>query len=557
MMTLCEQHKFASSADCESTYEATNNGAIFTQLLALADVSGLDGQYICNKLHSTYCPMPYTRPATVNFPSAKPASAAAPVSSGNRIKVLHLSDYHLDPRYDAGNLYGIYNHDTPYYLGASLLQSIGPLTGTSKTGVGNSSLAFSIFTGDMVVHDSLPHLSRNLTTYSETSVFDQFKYFLSGPVFPVLGNHDCNPQGIDAPHSLGYLGQQQSWNYEHVAGLWQNDGWLTPEAANEARTHYAAYGINHAQYPKLKIIALNTDFWYVDNYLMYINTSNPDTSGMLAWLVTELQSAEDSAQRVWILGHVLAGWDGSQALPNPSDLFYQIVERYSPHVIAATFWGHTHEDQVMVYYANNGTQQTADNALATGWIGPSITPLSNYNSGYRLYEVDDQSFEVMDGWTFFADVGMFPRLDSETAGPVWRLEYSTRETYPVEGGWPEDAPLNATWWHKVTEAMEANRSLVEMFNTYQGKSSALSPQCVSEECAMAKVCYMRSGSVALGRGCAQGWAGVGTNPFPAEVGTGTGTGVRLGGPLVGGRERSGARRRWGGEGWGWGWGSWA
>ena len=273
MMTLCQQHKFASSADRESTYEATNNGAIFTQLLALADVSGLDGQYICNKLHSTYCPMPYTRPATVNFPSAKPASAAAPVSSGNRIKVLHLSDYHLDPRCDAGNLYGIYNHDTSYYLGASLLQSIGPLTGTSKTGVGNSSLAFSIFTGDMVVHDSLPHLSRNLTTYSETSVFDQFKYFLSGPVFPLLGNHDSNPQGIDAPHSLGYLGQQQSWNYEHVAGQWQNDGWLTPEAANEARTHYAAYGINHAQYPKLKIIALNTDFWYVDTSC----TSTPAT----------------------------------------------------------------------------------------------------------------------------------------------------------------------------------------------------------------------------------------------------------------------------------------
>ena len=43
----------------------------------------------------------------------------------------------------------------------------------------------------------------------------------------------------------------------------------------------------------------------------------------------------------------------------------------------------------MVYYANNGTQQTVDAALATGWIGPSITPLSNYNSGYRLYEVDD------------------------------------------------------------------------------------------------------------------------------------------------------------------------
>jgi hypothetical protein len=73
------------------------------------------------------------------------------------------------------------------------------------------------------------------------------KYFLpSGPIFPVLGNHDSNPEAIDSPHSLpGVLGQQQSWNYEHVAGLWQQNGWISSSAASEARMHYAAYSINH------------------------------------------------------------------------------------------------------------------------------------------------------------------------------------------------------------------------------------------------------------------------------------------------------------------------
>jgi hypothetical protein len=45
---------------------------------------------------------------------------------------------------------------------------------------------------------------------------------------------------------------------------------------------------------------------------------------------------------------VLSGWDGSNPLPNGADLFYQIVERYSPHVIANVFFGHTHEGQISV-----------------------------------------------------------------------------------------------------------------------------------------------------------------------------------------------------------------
>ena len=44
--------------------------------------------------------------------------------------------------------------------------------------------------------------------------------------------------------------------------------------------------------------------------------------------------------------------------------------------------------QIQIYYANNATNINADTALATSWIGPSITPLTNLNSGFRVYEVD-------------------------------------------------------------------------------------------------------------------------------------------------------------------------
>lgn len=51
--------------------------------------------------------------------------------------------------------------------------------------------------------------------YAELSVYKLFKEYIGGPVFAVLGNHDSNPEAIDAPHSLpGPLGQAFSWNYD-------------------------------------------------------------------------------------------------------------------------------------------------------------------------------------------------------------------------------------------------------------------------------------------------------------------------------------------------------
>lgn len=225
-------------------------------------------------------------------------------------------------------------------------------------------------------------------------------------------------------------------------------------------------------------------------------------------MIQELQAAEDAGERVWLFGHVLSGWDGSNPLANPTNLFYQIVDRYSPHVIANIFFGHTHEDEQMIYYANNATVQSLDTALTPGWIGPSVTPLTNVNSGFRMYEVDTGNFEIYEAYTWYADVNSFPSLNNTNRGPTFKFEYSTREAYGPAAGWPDDAPLNATFWHAVTEAMEKDISLVSQFNTYEGKSSIKTPNCTSAACAAAKICYIRSGSTALGQACPQGYGSV-------------------------------------------------
>ncbi|KAJ3978098.1 sphingomyelin phosphodiesterase [Lentinula raphanica] len=527
---LCNFFSFSST--CNATYGPDALGGVVTQVVSNADIGGLDGQMLCENFLSL-CPRPPASPLDLTgwFAKPKPDPLPAPKTpSGKRLKVLHLSDFHLDPRYStvtscssglccrANNFnktspdspvfpaprFGTYSCDSPYALILAALEAIPVLTDTK-----DAEFDFMLFTGDLVSHDPENELSSPQSIVFQTVLYDLFKRtLLSGPVYATLGNHDSYNQAQGSPNSLDAPGANQfSWNYDHVSALWEHEGWLNGSAVQTAKTHYAAYSVQRSD--GLKVISLNTNLWYRSNYFSYINMTNPDVSGMLRMLTDELQESEDAGERVWIIGHVLSGWDGTNPLLNPTNLFYQIVDRYSPHVIANIFWGHTHEDQHSIFYTNNATNISAETALAQAWIGPSITPLTNLNSGFRVYEVDSATFEIMDAFTWKSDVNAFPELDSQIEfGPTYAFEYSTREVYGQNiTGWTDSDPLNATWWHLVTEAMEADNSLVTTFNNFQGKESVLSPSCTGD-CATAKICYIRSGSAPIGLECPQGFGSV-------------------------------------------------
>ncbi|KAI0660497.1 Metallo-dependent phosphatase [Cubamyces menziesii] len=525
VVRVCEHFNF--DQDCATTYGLDQLGWVITQVIANADVGGLDGQMICSNFISGLC-SPTTTPLNLTNWFAKPKPAVLPAAkkpSGKRLKVLHLSDLHLDPRYTNGaeancsayqccrdNVvnsqtpdemvfpaprFGAYLCDTPLSLMLAGLKAVPILAGTGRTG-----FDFTLYTGDLVSHDPDNQLSRDYVLYTETVLYDLIKKLINtGPVYPALGNHDTHNEAQDAPHALGgELGNQFSWNYDHVAGLWEHEGWLPQSAIDFARSHYTAYMVKRQD--GLRVISLNTDMC-IANYFNYINMTNPDLFGMLRFLTDELQDAEDAGDAVWILGHVLSGWDGTQPLQNPTNLYvrtyeYPSVDRFSPHVIKAVFWGHSHEDQLMIYYANNATSISAQAAQAVGWIGPSFTTSRNLNSGFRVYEVDSETFDILDAHTWKSDVNSYPQLDKQSVrGPTFEYEYSTRKAYGGSvPGWGPNDPLNASWWHLVTEAMEKDPALVTTFNTYQGKSSVRTQPCTGD-CITAKICYMRSASASI------------------------------------------------------------
>lgn len=95
MVELCQTTGFNTNATCQSTYEASSFGATWTQVLAKADVAGLDGRYICSSLSTSFCSAPPVIPSKAVFPKEKPAGASVPARSGKTAKVFHLSDMHL------------------------------------------------------------------------------------------------------------------------------------------------------------------------------------------------------------------------------------------------------------------------------------------------------------------------------------------------------------------------------------------------------------------------------------------------------------------------------
>lgn len=145
--------------------------------------------------------------------TSKPASAnVAPSPSGQTINVLHLSDWHIDPRYDIGSeancsqylccrvqstntilhttsinasvpasRYGYLYCDTTADLALSAFDTMPQFFNLSN-------ISLAIFTGDIVSHDNDDQLSRAYVEYSETITYQTFKAQMGNiPVYPTLG----------------------------------------------------------------------------------------------------------------------------------------------------------------------------------------------------------------------------------------------------------------------------------------------------------------------------------------------------------------------------------
>lgn len=353
--------------------------------------------------------------------------------------------------------------------------------------------AFTVFTGDIVDHaiwnTSQPYNEKSSKLFNligaafakQSSVGDAYGMMdeYLGLVYGTAGNHEAHPTNAFQPNSVG---DKTRALYSLLSGEWER--WIGDEATTDAEER----GVYSAKYPSgnLRIISLNTNLYYRQNYWLYQKEMLQDPNGQFEWLVSELDAAEKAGENVYIIGHMPIG--DHNAFHDGSNKMDQIVTRYSS-TIAAMFFGHTHVDSFQLSYSNY-SEQTFSNALTTSYVGPSLTPTSGMPS-FRVYDVDPVTFAVLDSTTYIADM---TNEAFQTTGPVWTKYYSAKEVYgPIVDPPLTDpsAELSAAFWHNVTTAISADSALFAAYTTRKSRGWKPAEAC-DEACRAAEVCQLRA-----------------------------------------------------------------
>ncbi|KAI1321164.1 hypothetical protein EDD11_007730 [Mortierella claussenii] len=490
---LCNDFKVMPKDVC--TGLVYSQGPVIVDAILQANLLSGDGKYMCHQVLGA-CPAQGITSGRLTFPKSKPVNAAAPAHSGTQVDVLHLSDWHVDNEYVVGaegdcnrplccrkyvdspltpkrsaSSWGDYKCDSPVKLGQDLLKFVPKV----------ANIQFSILTGDVPPHDVWAQNKESVVVAEEVA-YSTIQAGLSSKVYPTVGNHEAGPTNLFPTKASG---GDNAWLYSSLADDWSR--WLPADAVNSVK-NYGAYTVSPQ--PGFRIISLNTNFCYTLNFYLYVKTNDYDPNGELKWLITQLQAAEDAGERVWIIGHVAPSQ--TDCLQNWSALYYQVVQRYSPHVIAEQFFGHTHYDEFALYYGPGG--KSTQNAISTGWVGPSVTPYTDLNPGFRIYKVDTKSWNVFDSQTYIADLDQAAKWDASGATPNWHLEYSARQAYGAFVPIADSQPLSASWWHNVTTVFEKSDAAFQQYWTFRGKSAAGQPACAaSGACPKEIICNLRAG----------------------------------------------------------------
>lgn len=521
------------------TEEYSSTGTDFTKVLLLMNPEGIDGDYFCY-FHDSQChvlPESPTLDLEKLWPP-KPKLYEAPENSGNTFNVLHISDVNIQldykllseancsqtvccspmsrnlvptpPEYDyslihdpavglsfysssyskghfeKGQYIDQYSPKEPAWLPAHEFGSYNcetpPLLFNNSLGVirdfhqNHLNFEFALFTGGVVGHSDRIFVDKESVLEAQEFVYRNIQLYLPQvPVFPAIGVRDGFPMNQLPQNELteSYLYQ---CNFDFLADLWQELGWLDLESAKEVRYNHFGYSLVTDR--GLKIISLNSNVWNQKNLYSFWDVLAFDKSGIWEFLINELLDSELNEQRVWIIAHLPTS---QQSLPIPSKIFTEIVHRFSPKVIAAIFFGHSQKELFELLYAGDGCdEKKLENAINFAITAPSISPFSGVNPAWKYYSVDENSFNIVNSFTYFTKLN--ETFVNGGAEPVWEFGFSARDAYDPEQQWPMERSLDTEWWHHVSEKIRDMPEIDQLYNKFEFRSSPFATPNTSEDC---------------------------------------------------------------------------
>jgi len=369
-----------------------------------------------------------------------------PPKAGSKTgKVLHLSDFHLDLSYQIGTDvecglpmccmnftkmatdpaksagdWGAYQCDLTHWTAEDMLRHI-------KETHADDDFEYIMLTGDAPAHDVwLQSREYNLNTAKVINNMVK-KHFPDKKVIPSLGNHDSFPCNNFVPSSITDPKLKQSWDYTGLAEIY-GDWWQS----EEAKKSFEKSGSYHFElFPGFRLIVVNSNGYI--GYNFWMNLDYQDPFGLLPWLYDVLLEAERNGEKVHILSHAppgdvtaVSGWGQNWA---------RVVDRFA-NTIRAQFYGHTHNDQFIVWY----DEETNSVPINVGYVTPSVTTYTGLNPSYRIYTVDGPyegaTMDVLDVQTYVFNLTHANLVETER--PQYYQLYDHRKDLGMENLYPSD-----------------------------------------------------------------------------------------------------------------------
>ncbi|GMR37060.1 hypothetical protein PMAYCL1PPCAC_07255 [Pristionchus mayeri] len=423
-------------------------------------------------------------PRPLSLPSPPPPSPSSSIVPPNVLKVLQITDIHIDfhylpgseaecrdpvccrgkgsaersnPSVAAGFWGTIGKCDIPYRTMDNMLRHISQTEKVDYIMVG----------GDIIDHYDWQY-SREGTLEVLRNVSSLFKSnFPATPIYWALGNHEGVPVNSFAPHSVN----EEFWPVELYDELSEmNKPWIKEDGGNSTRFRGSWSTLVT---DRLRLISINTGFCINTNFFLYLNQSDPD--GTMTWFVEELKKAELAGENVHILAHIPPGY--YDCLEGWSRNYYRVIQRFSS-IITGQFFGHVHFDYFTMFYED--MNDISSEPIGVAYVSPSASTFDYLNPGYRIYTVDaENTFRIIEHDNYFADLS----IADENTEPEWKFLYSARQEYNM-------TDLSPKSWNTVVDNIFNNATLTDRF--FQFAYRTPSPRC-DAACRHYQLCLLRSG----------------------------------------------------------------
>ncbi|XP_078611064.1 acid sphingomyelinase-like phosphodiesterase 3b [Branchiostoma floridae x Branchiostoma japonicum] len=337
---------------------------------------------------------------------------------------------------------------------------------------------FIIWTGDDTPHIYNDKMNTDVVLAIIGNLTDLLRsVFPNTQVYPVLGNHDYHPkhQMPPAPNTV----YNATWN------MWNVPSWLPSDVMNTF--------VNGAYYtvlisPGLRLVGLNTVYYYTNDKVTAPTDDNADPAGQFAWLEGVLQQAQTDNEKVFLIGHVPPGFferskGKSWFYPEYNKRYLQIIARYAD-VIKGQFFAHQHLDSFRLFYDDQG--RAVNSMLLAPAVTPWMTTLSGVganNPGIRLVSYDKTTGDLMDVNQYYSNLA----LANMQGSPLWGHEYSLKQTFNL----PDVSPASLqNLLDSFSNSSSDNFEKYYLYNSVSHDRSTCEGDCkMTQLCAIKEVDY--------------------------------------------------------------------